>query len=158
MVYLSDFGIILYTTHSTKGHMIKTRITLIIVVAMIGLIVNSASISVIYAGGGIMSLVANGAQDVYLTGNSTVKLQTDWNKLKTDMTKLQSEANKSQSTDLHDLVASASEDVNELQSDINDLQSKEDNLKSDLTEIQSEIDKNDNEESNDSEESNSSSQ
>jgi peptidoglycan hydrolase CwlO-like protein len=103
-----------------------------------------------------MSLVANGAQDVYLTGNSTVQFQTDWNKLKTDMTELQSEANKSQSTDLHDLVATASEDVDELQSDINKLQSYEDNLKSDITEIQSEVDKNNADESNNIEESNSS--
>ncbi len=130
--------------------MIKTRIALIIVIAMIGVIVNSASISITYAGGGIMSLVAHGAQDVYLTGNPTIKLQTDWNKLKTDMTKLQSEANKSQSTDLPDLVASASQDVNELQSDITKLQSYEDNLKSDMAEIQSEVNKNDSKASNSS--------
>ena len=125
----------------SKEYVIKTRTALIIVLAMIGVIVNSASISITYAGGGLMSLVANGAQDVYLTGNSTIKFQTDWNKLKTDMTKLQSEANKSQSTDLHDLVATASEDVDELQSDINKLQSYEDNLKSDITDMQSEVDK-----------------
>ena len=136
--------------------MIKPRIVLIIVIAMIGGIVNSASISITYAGGGIISLVANGAQDVYLTGNSTVKFQTDWNKLKTDMTNLQSEANKSQPTDLHNLVATASEDVDELQSDITKLQTYEDNLKSDIAEIQSEVDKNNSDESNNNEESNSS--
>ena len=111
--------------------MIKTRTPLIIVIVMIGVIVNSAFISITYAAGGLMSLVANGAQDVYLTGNSTIKFQTDWNKLKTDMTKLQTEANKTQSTDLHDLVATASEDVDELQSDITQLQSYEDTLKPD---------------------------
>jgi len=39
----------------------------------------------------MMSLVANGAQDVYLTGNATTKLSIDANKLKNDITKLQSE-------------------------------------------------------------------
>ena len=61
---------------------------------MICVIVNYAAIPRTYAGGGIMSLVAHGAQDVYLTQNDTAKLQSDENKLKSDMTELQSEENK----------------------------------------------------------------
>lgn len=74
--------------------MIKTTIAIIIATAMIGVIVNSAAIPKTHAGGGIISLVANGAQDVYLTQNDTAKLQFDKNKLKSDMTELQSEENK----------------------------------------------------------------
>jgi hypothetical protein len=138
--------------------MVKTRVVPIIVIAIVGAIVNSTSMTLTYAGGGggLMSLVANGAQDVYLVGNVTTKLSLDAFKLKNDITKLRSEENKSQSTDMHDLIASASQDVDELQSDISKLQSYEDNLKSDMTEIKSEANKNDGEESNDSEESNSS--
>lgn len=61
---------------------------------MIGVIVNSAAIPKTYAQGGLMSLVAHGAQDVYLTQSDITKLQSDENKLKSDMTELQSEKNK----------------------------------------------------------------
>jgi len=64
---------------------------------MIDVIVNSVVIPKTYAQGGLMSLVAHGAQDVYLTGNATTKLQSDENKLKSDMTELQSEENKNSS-------------------------------------------------------------
>jgi len=122
--------------------MIKTRIAIIIAIAMIGVLVNSTAIPKTYAAGGLMSLVAHGAQDVYLTGNPTVKLKFDVNRLQSHLANLQSEENKSQSTGLHDLVASSSQDVNELQSDINKLQSEENKLKSDMTELQSEENKN----------------
>jgi hypothetical protein len=122
--------------------MIKTGIAIIIAIAMIGVIVNSVAIPKTYAQGGLMSLVAHGAQDVYLTGNATTKLKFDVNKLQSHFANLQSEENKSQSTGLHDLVASASHDVNELQSDVTKLQSEENKLKSDMTELQSEENKN----------------
>src|SRR6266540_753286 len=121
--------------------MIKTRIAIIIAIAMIGVIVNSAAIPKTYAAGGLMSLVAHGAQDVYLTGNATTKLKFDKNKLQSHFANLRSEENKSQSTGLHNLVASASEDVNELQSDITKLQSDENKLQSDVTNLQSEENK-----------------
>jgi hypothetical protein len=60
--------------------MIKTRIAIIIAIAMIGVLVNSTAIPKTYAAGGLMSLVAHGAQDVYLTGNATTKLQSEENK------------------------------------------------------------------------------
>jgi len=64
---------------------------------MIGITANSAGIPKTFAAGGLMSLVANGAQDVYLTQNDTTKLQTDENKLKSDMSKLQDEEKNSES-------------------------------------------------------------
>ena len=64
---------------------------------MIGITANSAGIPKTFAAGGLMSLLANGAQDVYLTQNDTTKLQTDENKLKSDMSKLQDEEKNSES-------------------------------------------------------------
>ena len=64
---------------------------------MIGITANSAGIPKTFAAGGLMSLVANGAQDVYLTQNDTTKLQTDENKLKSDMSKFQDEEKNSES-------------------------------------------------------------
>ena len=123
--------------------MIKTGIAIIIAIAMIGVIVNSVAIPKTYAQGGLMSLVAHGAQDVYLTGNATTKLKFDVNKLQSHFAKLRSEENKSQSSGgVGNFVASSSQDVNELQSDINKLQSEENKLKSDMTELQSEENKN----------------
>jgi len=123
--------------------MIKTRIAIIIAIAMIGVIVNSAAIPKTYAAGGLMSLVAHGAQDVYLTGNATTKLKFDVNKLQSHFAKLRSEENKSQSSEgMGNLVASASQDVYQLQSDVTKLQSEENKLKSDMTELQSEENKN----------------
>jgi hypothetical protein len=123
--------------------MIKTRIAIIIAIAMIGVLVNSTAIPKTYAAGGLMSLVAHGSQDVYLTGNPTVKLKFDVNRLQSHLAKLRSEENKSQSSGgVGNFVASSSQDVNELQSDINKLQSEENKLKSDMTELQSEENKN----------------
>jgi hypothetical protein len=87
--------------------MIKTRLAIIVAIAMIGITTNSAGIPKTYAQGGLMALVTNGAQDVYLTQNDITKLQTDENKLKSDMSKLQDEANKSEA------------DTSKLQSDEN---------------------------------------
>jgi predicted nucleic acid-binding Zn-ribbon protein len=86
---------------------------------------------------------AHGAQDVYLTGNPTVKLKFDVNRLQSHLAKLRSEENKSQSSGgVRNLVASASQDVYQLQSDVTKLQSEENKLKSDMTELQSEENKN----------------
>ena len=122
--------------------MIKTRIAIIIAIAMISVLVNSTAIPKTYAPGGLMSLVAHGAQDVYLTGNPTVKLKFDVNRLQSHLAKLRSEENKSQSSGgVGNFVASASQDVNELQSDINKLQSDEKMLQSDFANLQSEENK-----------------
>jgi hypothetical protein len=47
------------------------RIAMILAIALFGVLVTSAVAAApeAYASGGIMSLVAHGAQDVYLTGN-----------------------------------------------------------------------------------------
>jgi hypothetical protein len=76
---------------------IKTSVAIIVAIAMIGITANSAGIPKTFAAGGLMSLVANGAQDVYLTQNDTTKLQTDENKLKSDMSKFQDEEKNSES-------------------------------------------------------------
>jgi hypothetical protein len=78
---------------------IKTSIAIIVAIVMIGITANSAGIPKTFAAGGLMSLVANGAQDVYLTQNDTTKLQTDENKLKSDMTQLQDEEKKNSESD-----------------------------------------------------------
>lgn len=126
--------------------MIKTRMATIIVIAIIGIAVNSSAggLPKTYAGGGIISLVANGAQDVYLTGNATIKLKTDFSNLQSHMSKLRSGANSNtntQSGGLTGLVAVPAEDVNQVQSDLTKLQTAENKLQSDMTNLRSEVNK-----------------
>ena len=94
--------------------MIKTKIGTILALALIGVLVNYAGAfaSQAYAAGGIIGLVAHGAQDVYLTGGPQVKyFVTKYNKLQSEENKTQSQVNKLQSEE------------NKLQSEVNKLQS-----------------------------------
>jgi len=127
---------------------IKIRIAAIIAIAIIGVAVNSSvgGLPKTYAGAGIMSLVANGAQDVYLTGNATGKLATDLSKLRSHLSKLQSEANpntntNTQSGGLTGLVTVPAEDVYQVRSDLTKLQTAENKLRSDESNLQSEVNK-----------------
>ena len=127
---------------------IKTRVATIIVIAIIGVAINSSvgGLPKTYAGGGIISLVANGAQDVYLTGNATSKLKTDFSKLESHMTKLRSEANPNTNTNTQSggptsLVAVPAEDVYQVQSDVAKLKTTENKLQSDEANLQSEVNK-----------------
>jgi hypothetical protein len=54
---------------------ITIRIAMILAIALFGMLVTSAVavVPVVYASGGLMSLVAHGAQDVYLTGNNPLR-------------------------------------------------------------------------------------
>jgi hypothetical protein len=52
--------------------MITTSIVTILAIALFGVLV-AAGASEAYAAGGLMSLVAHGAQDVYLTGNNPLR-------------------------------------------------------------------------------------
>jgi uncharacterized protein YlxW (UPF0749 family) len=85
---------------------IKTKIGTILALGLVGVLVNYAGAfaSQAYAAGGLMGLVAHGAQDVYLT-NQVNKLQSEENKTQSQVNKLQSEENKLQS------------EINKLQSD-----------------------------------------
>jgi hypothetical protein len=81
-----------------------------------------------------MSLVANGAQDVYLVQSNTTKLKYDVNKL---YSRLQSEETKLPSSGgLGQLVANGAQDVYQIQSDVNKLQTAEHKLQSDLNKLQ----------------------
>lgn len=128
-----------------EKHMFKIRIATVIAVAIIGIAVSSSAggLPKTYAGGGIISLVANGAQDVYLTGNATIKLKTDLSKLQSHMSKLQSEANPNTNTKTQSggMVAVPAEDVYQVQSDVAKLQTAENKLHSDETNLQSEVNK-----------------
>jgi hypothetical protein len=58
-----------------KKHVTTIRIAIILAIALFGVLVISA-VAVAphaYASGGLMSLVAHGAQDVYLTGNNPLR-------------------------------------------------------------------------------------
>ena len=114
------------------------KIAIIIVIIIIGIIVNSGGTGSpkAHAAGALTSLVAQGAQDVYLTGNATIKLKFDVSKLQSHMSKLRSEANAnsgSQAGGMTGLVAIPAQDVYQIQSDVNMLQSEENKLISDIT-------------------------
>ena len=97
---------------------------MILAIALFGLLVISAVAvaPVAYASGGIMSLVANGAQDVYLV-QSNSRLQSEENKLPS-------------SGGLGQLVANGAQDVYQIQSDVNKLQTAEHKLQSDMNKLQ----------------------
>jgi uncharacterized protein YlxW (UPF0749 family) len=69
----------------------NTKIGTILALGLVGVLVNYAGAfaSQAYAAGGLMGLVAHGAQDVYLT-NQVNKLQSEENKLQSEINKLQS--------------------------------------------------------------------
>jgi len=76
---------------------VTTRIATILTIAILGIMIYTAAVLPhAHAGGGIMSLVAHGAQDVYLT-NQVKKLQSEENKKQSEVNELKAQVSKLQS-------------------------------------------------------------